>query len=80
MRNSDRVRTKWAQRALLQEFKEAMYAHSAYQFPKFLFHKHKGHKWSAFRASCFADSSIGPATECRYPGMCDILLEGVLLH
>ncbi|XP_066284081.1 synaptotagmin-9-like isoform X3 [Branchiostoma lanceolatum] len=61
MRNSDRVRTKWAQRALLQEFKEAMYAHSAYQFPKFLFHKHKGHKVvsvSSRKAGCQAKVRI----------------------
>ncbi|XP_078676812.1 synaptotagmin-9-like [Branchiostoma floridae x Branchiostoma belcheri] len=61
MRNSDRVRTKWAQRALLQEFKEAMYAHSAYQFPKFLFHKHTGHKVvsvSSRKAGCQAKVRI----------------------
>ncbi|KAI8511414.1 hypothetical protein Bbelb_105140 [Branchiostoma belcheri] len=64
-RNSDRVRTKWAQRALLQEFKEAMYAHSAYQFPKFLFHKHTGHKRHAL--SCFWNCNKRPGEVVMAP-------------
>nr|XP_006816379.1 PREDICTED: synaptotagmin-1-like [Saccoglossus kowalevskii] len=44
MKNNNRVRTKWAQKALVQEFKEAMYAHAVYGNPGFLFQKQDGNK------------------------------------
>lgn len=33
LKNSDRVRTQWSQSSTVQEFKEAMYAHSVYKYP-----------------------------------------------
>ncbi|XP_038054246.1 double C2-like domain-containing protein beta [Patiria miniata] len=44
LKNSDRVRTKWAQTATVQEFREAMYAHAVYKCPKLIFQNHQGNK------------------------------------
>ncbi|XP_022106455.1 synaptotagmin-1-like [Acanthaster planci] len=44
LKNSDRVRTKWAQTATVQEFREAMYAHAVYRYPKLIFQNHQGNK------------------------------------
>ncbi|XP_072027375.1 synaptotagmin-1-like [Amphiura filiformis] len=44
LKNSDRVRTKWSQTTTVQEFREAMYAHAVYKYPKLIFQKHKGNK------------------------------------
>ncbi|XP_071805256.1 synaptotagmin-1-like [Asterias amurensis] len=44
LKNSDRVRTKWSQTATVQEFRESMYAHAAYKYPKLIFQNHHGNK------------------------------------
>ncbi|XP_070559077.1 synaptotagmin-1-like [Ptychodera flava] len=44
LKNHHRVRSKWSQKALVQEFKEAMYAHAVYKYPAFLFQKQEGNK------------------------------------
>ncbi|XP_071484802.1 synaptotagmin-1-like [Diadema antillarum] len=44
LKNSERVRTKWSQTATVQEFREAMYAHSVYRYPGLVFQKHRGNK------------------------------------
>ncbi|XP_041458628.1 synaptotagmin-1-like [Lytechinus variegatus] len=44
LKNSERTRTKWSQTATVQEFREAMYAHSVYRYPGLVFQKHRGNK------------------------------------
>lgn len=44
LKNSDRVRTKWSQNTTVQEFREAMYAHAVYKYPKLIFQKQEGNK------------------------------------
>ncbi|XP_071960565.1 synaptotagmin-1-like [Antedon mediterranea] len=44
LKNSNKVRTKWSQTATVQEFREAMYAHSINRYPRLIFQKHTGNK------------------------------------
>jgi hypothetical protein len=43
-RNSDKLRSKWSQKALQQEFKEALIAHASFRYPRFMFQHHEGLK------------------------------------
>lgn len=44
LKNSERLRAKWFQHATVQEFREALLAHTTFRQPKFLFQKHDGTK------------------------------------
>ncbi|XP_013409216.1 synaptotagmin-6 [Lingula anatina] len=44
LKNSERLRDKWAQKAIVQEFRESLLAHSTFKEPKFLFQKQSGNK------------------------------------
>ncbi|XP_074645218.1 synaptotagmin-1-like [Tubulanus polymorphus] len=44
LKNTDRLRSKWSQKAIAQEFKEALVAHSQFTMPDLLFKRHTGNK------------------------------------
>ncbi|XP_064632573.1 synaptotagmin 2-like [Lineus longissimus] len=44
LRNSDKLRSKWSQKAIQQEFKEALIAHASFRYPRFMFQHHEGLK------------------------------------
>ncbi|XP_067930508.1 synaptotagmin-1-like [Watersipora subatra] len=50
MSSSDRLRSKWFETTQVQEFREALWAHSYFQYPSFLFQQHTGKK--VIRLSC----------------------------
>lgn len=44
LRNTDRLRSKWAQHATADEFRESLVAHASFKQPSFLFQEHSGKK------------------------------------
>ena len=44
LKNTERLRSKWFQHVMIQETREALMAHAAFRYPKFLFQDHDGSK------------------------------------